>query len=234
MERSYIWAFLGLAVLIVVILKILSGILSGIRRRKLRAFASRKGWSFESKRDRKLKDRFPDFKWLRTGVRQQYAFNRMTGKADGRPFLAFDYHYQEHDSDSQGDRVVRRRCFSAVIVASELPLEPLMIRPSGPLDRVASILGPSRVEFESIEFNRKFFVGCNNRRWAYDVVHQQTMEFLLASPPNRVQFARGSVGIWSENVFAPHEFEQAIALGNDLLDRLPAFLKQQQAARRKA
>ena len=38
------------------------------------------------------------------------------------------------------------------------------------------------IEFESTEFSKEFHVKSPDRRWAFDVLSQATMEFLLALP----------------------------------------------------
>jgi hypothetical protein len=153
------------------------------------------------------------------------------GAAGGRAFLAFDYHY-EQDSTSDGKRTAEHCRFSAVMVASGFPLEPLAIGPVGEFDRLRQLFGNPRVEFESIEFNRRFFVTSPNRRWAYDVIHARVMEFLLASPPIPMEFGRSTVLACDRSMFSLHEFHQAISMANGLLDRLPSYVVQQQSARK--
>ena len=131
-----------------------------------------------------------------------------------------------------GNALVEHRRFSAVMVASSFPLEPLAISPADTFDRLREIFGNQKIEFESIEFNRRFFVSSPNRRWAYDVIHPRTMEFLLASPPIPIEFGRSTVLACNRSTFSLHEFEQAISIGNGLLDRLPSYVVQQQSARK--
>jgi hypothetical protein len=221
----------GAAVALMLVLAIVASLLRLKRRRTLRDFAARHGWSFDHRRDPSLKDRFPEFKRLRSGRRRRYAYNRITGTAGGRPFLAFDYHY-ELDSTTKDGKSTEHRRFSAVMVASSFPLEPLAIGPGDAFDRLREILGAQRIEFESIEFNRRFFVTSPNRRWAYDVIHPRTMEFLLASPPISIEFGRGTVFACDGSMFSLREFEHAISMGNGLLDRLPSYVVQQQSARK--
>ena len=79
-----------------------------------------------------------------------------------------------------------------------------------------SIIITSRIEFESIEFNRRFFVSSPNRRWAYDVIHPRTMEFLLGSPPIAIEFGQGTVLACNVSTFSLHEREtlQAVAMAH--------------------
>ena len=105
MEAYYaFFTMMGAIVAMMVVLAIVSSILRLKRRRTLRDFASRSGWSFDHHRDPSLKDRFPEFKCLRSGRRRRDAYNRITGTAGGRPFLAFDYHYEQDSTTSDGKR----------------------------------------------------------------------------------------------------------------------------------
>ncbi len=132
----------------------------------------------------------------------------MHGTWQGYRILGFDYHYQTY-SYSKNGRQTHHHYFSAAILQSPVPLKPLFIRPEGFLDRVAEFLGFDDIDFESLEFSRRFYVKSPDRRWAYDVIHQRTMEFLLASPPFTVQFDRASVIVYRDRIFSPAEFEAA-------------------------
>ncbi len=219
--------FIAVAVLMVVI-SIASAIARAHRRRELRGFASSQGWLFAAARDQRLRERFPELGCLNRGEPPRYAFNRMSGTTGDRRFLAFDYHYQESHTDKDGARHVRHVVFSAVMIASRVPLKPLLVHPASVIDCALGFLGKSRVEFESAEFNREFSVSSPDRRWAFDVIHPRTMEFLLGSPRYSIQFGDGVVLVWRSSTFSPREFAEALELGTGLFDRLPDYLLEQQ------
>jgi len=117
----------------------------------------------------------------------------MEGTWSDRHLLAFDYHYETHSTDSKGHRRTNHHHFSAVILASALPLKPLFIRAEGFFDKLTEFVGFDDIDFESAEFSRKFYVKAKDRRWAYDVIHARTMEFLLSMPRFTIQFDRNNV-----------------------------------------
>lgn len=158
------------------------------RRKELALWAQSQGLQFDASRDYDLDARFPAFKSLKQGE-ERYAYHRISGVWHGYHFLGFDYHYETY-SYGKGGRQTHHHYFSAVILPSAMPLKPLFIRPEGVLDRVAEFFGFDDIDFESTEFSRRFYVKAPDKRWAYDVLHQRTMEFLLRSPTFSLQFDR--------------------------------------------
>lgn len=192
------------------------------RRKALFVWAHAQGLSFDHSHDRNMDDRHRDLGCLRRG-NSRYAHNIMRGEFKGREVCAFDYHYETGSGKNRSTHH-----FSAVIVASSIPLQPLRIRPEGLFDKVAEFFGIDDIDFESAEFSRKFYVSSPNRRWAYDVIHQQMMEHLLAGPGFSIQFGGAEIIAWSDSLFRPNQFEDAMELIIGMLDRLPDYLVQQQ------
>lgn len=220
-------AFIVVVVIALVIAVIVFGAYQTAQRRKeLATWAASKGLKYRQTKDRSFDDRFPKFDSLRQGS-GRYAYDIMEGDWSGRHLLAFDYHYETHSTDSKGRRKTHHHHFSAVILSSDVPLKALFIRPEGFFDKVGAFIGFDDIDFESAEFSREFFVKAENRRWAYDVIHARTMEFLLDNPRFRIQFDRKNVIANQSSRFSPHEFETAIGVVEGILDRLPDYLLKQ-------
>ncbi len=221
----------ALLIVAFVILVVLIGVLGYYQRQKrikeLTAFAAGRRLAFDPGKDHGLEDRFPEFKCLRRGS-DRYAYNRMWGDWSGREILAFDYHYETHSRDSKGRRKTHHHRFSAVILASDVPLRPLVIRPEGLFDKVAGFFGFDDIDFESAEFSRRFYVKSPDRKWAYDVIHTRTMELLLASPRFSIEFDRRHVIAYRRSTFDIQEFAAAVGLAEGILQGLPDYLVQQQ------
>ncbi len=219
-------AFLIAAVIALFIVIAVAAYLAAARRRKeLAAWAANRGLSFDPAHDAAMEHRLSEFDCLQQG-RDRYAYNVISGQVAGRDFLAFDYHYV---TGSGKNRQVHT--FSAVAVASLVPLKPLLIRPEGFFDKVAEFLGADDIDFESAEFSRQFYVKSPDKKWAYDVLHAQAIEFLLAAPRFTIQFALMRVLVRSGKTFRVAEFEPASAVALGLLERLPRYLVEQQAGR---
>ncbi|MCK5558540.1 MAG: hypothetical protein KAJ01_09180 [Candidatus Hydrogenedentes bacterium] len=222
MQGLLIILFIALAVG----LTILGAYQSAKRRKELTAWARSKGLRFTPSKDPGMDQRFPGFKCLRQG-RNRYAYNIMEGDWSGRPTIAFDYHYETRSSDSKGRSQTHHHHFSAVIVRSQQLLKPLFIRPEHFFDRVTEFFGFDDIDFESAEFSRKFYVKAKDRRWAYDVIHTRTMQFLLDMPQFTIQFDPLHVIAHRSSKFKTSEFEAAVKLILGILDRFPKYLVEQ-------
>lgn len=188
------------------------------RRKELAAFAAEHGLSFDEGKDRGKDDRYVAFKCLRRG-RSRYAYNIMSGQLHGLTMEAFDYHYVTGSGKNR-----RTHRFSALIASSPVPLRPLLIRRENIFDKVTEFFGLDDIDFESAEFSNKFFVKSSDRRWAFDVIHQRTMDYLLNAPPFSIQFDESSIIAWRSSRFSPGDFDSACVLIKGILDLLPDYL----------
>ena len=208
------------AVLVAVVIGALK---SAKRRKQLAEWADAHGWWYSAERDAGYDVRYSAMDCLRQGS-NRYAHNIVRGKYRERDFDAFDYHYETYSRDSKGRRQTNHHHFSAVIVATTLPVKPLFIRPERFFDKVTEFFGLDDIDFESAEFSRSFYVQAADKKWAFDVIHQETMEFMLASPRYSVQFAGRHVIAWTGRRFNSSQHEAAMDLIGGVLDRLPESL----------
>lgn len=221
------------AVVVIGFLAYLGHLAEKKRREELRTWAASLGLSFSEARDSGMDDRFPEFDCLREGSRR-YAYNIARGTWNGRGLLAFDYHYETYSTDSKGNRTTTHHHFSAAIIEPDFPLKPLFIRPEGFFDKVKASFGFDDIDFESAEFSKKFFVKADDRKWAYDVIHARTMEYLLASPKLAIEFDTTSIIVYEHGThrrWTPQEFEKHAGVVHGVLDRLPDYVVQQQRTR---
>ncbi len=196
------------------------------RREAMQAWVARHGLDFSTDHDYSFEDRFPEFDCLQQGS-GRYAYNIISGEWQGRTLLAFDYHYETHSTDSKGNRQTHHHHFSAVMLRANLALKPLIIRAENLFDKLAGAFGFDDIDFESAEFSRRFMVKSPDRRWAYDVLHQRTMQLLLDSPRFSIEFDPRHVIAWRSGRFRLPDLEAAIALIDGILDALPEYVRQQ-------
>jgi len=192
------------------------------RRKKLSAYAKSKGLHFSPDKEKKIDTRYSAFKCLRRG-HSRYAYNIMHGKLDGRDLTAFDYHYVTGHGKSR-----RVHNFSALIIRSPLPLKPLLLRPENIFDKVTDFFGFDDIDFESAEFSRKFYVKSPEKRWAYHVIHQRMMVYLMESPRFHIQFDPEFIIAWLGKRFSEQDYDNSFALIQGILKRLPEYVKKQQ------
>jgi hypothetical protein len=218
--------FIGLGIVLFIVIAIFGAMQAAKRRQALLAWAQSKGLSYTREKDRDMRRRFAEFKCLDRGS-NRYAYNVMTGEWSSRRITAFDYHYETHSTDPKGRRQTHHHRFSAVVLESDLPLKSLFIRPEGFFDKITEFFGADDIDFESAEFSRKFYVKAKDRRWAYDVIHARTMQFLLDMPTFTIQFDRGQVIAFRGSRFKVADFETAVNVIGGVLDRLPDYLVKQ-------
>jgi hypothetical protein len=214
--------YLGFLVLVVIVVAIViyQFLASGKRRQELANWALSKNLSFLSGKDYDFDSRYPGFDCIQKG-HSRYASNIMNGDFAGRQFLGCDYHYTVGSGKSSHDYNI-----SLVIIKSPIVLQKLLIRPENFSDKLAELVGFSDINFESAEFSKKFYVKAPDKKWAYDIIHPQMMEFLLASQQFSIQFDLLSVIAYRDTRFAASEFEDAANLVNGIFDRIPDYVAQ--------
>ncbi|MGB2983805.1 MAG: hypothetical protein WBC63_08115 [Candidatus Bipolaricaulia bacterium] len=195
------------------------------RRKVVAAWAASKGWQFDPTRDRGFDERNPDFNCLRRG-HSRYAYNVTSGTWNDRGVVAFDYHYATGHGKNRHDFR-----FSAIVLDAAVDLKPLHIRSENVFDKLTELFGIDDIDFESAEFSRAFRVKSPDKRWAYDVLHQRTMEFLLSQPRFGIQFGDREVIVWRNRKFSPETYETAIGVAEGILDRLPDYVVREQGGR---
>jgi hypothetical protein len=191
------------------------------RRKALAAWARSRGFEFAPFHDGDFPYRHSCFECFNKG-KSRYADNVARGRIGNHSLCAFDYHYTTGSNERKGTAH-----FSGVVVTTNLPLKPLWIRSETIFDRAASLLGVDRIEFESAAFNRAFHVASPDRRWAFDVLPQNTMEFLLDSPKFALEFQLCQVLARRDGLLEPQDFDAAIEVIEGILSRLPASLLQE-------
>ena len=210
-------------VILAIVLVIVGHLQAEKRRQAMAELARSMDLSFQATKDYGMDERFGRFDCFRKGS-GRYAHNIMTGRIHDRDVWAFDFHYETHSRDSKGRRRTHHHYFSALIIDSGLPLQPLLMRPEGFFDKITEFVGFDDIDFESNEFSRSFYVKSPNKKWAFDVIHQETMEFLLEAPRFKIEFQGPYIVAYRSNRFDVKEFGDALAVVEGLLQRFPDYL----------
>ena len=202
------------------------------RRQEMAGWAQANGLEFLPEKDHSVWLRYQLFKCLQRGE-DYYAYNIAQGTSGQRATCGFDYHYETHSSDSKGNRQTHHHYFSALVVDAGFLLKPLYIRPESFFDKVAEFVGFEDINFESTEFSQKFFVKSPDRRWAYDVINQKTMEMMLVYCRFHIEFQGTQVMVYHDNrTFTLGEFSSALKVVTEMLDNLPADVVEELKAMR--
>ena len=165
-----------------------------------------------------------EFRCLQKG-RNSYAHNVIEGAIGRWEIVAFDYYYGEQNKrfGFPDDNY----SFSAVVIETNMPLKPLYIRPEKTIDKLADFAGLGDIDFESVEFSNKFYVQSPDRHWAYDVINQEVMEFMLRKPTFCLEFKGSQIIAYRNYTFTVSDFERALRLVTGIIDRIsPSLVKE--------
>lgn len=158
---------------------IISHIQEKKRREALRQIATQLGFRFSPSKNRSLASRFGFLEKLERG-RNRYAYNIMEGTAtDGSPACLFDYHYETKSRDSKGRTKTHHHYYSVFTLMLPQPFPELIIEPEGFFAKIAQALGFDDIDFESVEFSKRYKVKSPDKKFAYDVCNAQMIDYLL-------------------------------------------------------
>ena len=175
MSAAFIFLF-TLVLVSVTVIGVLVYYLYKKRQQALAHLAASLGFKFTTDDIFGIPERY-DFLGLFQWGHSREARNIIYGSRDGAIVYIFDYYYV---TGSGRNRSVHR--FNCCIVEVGVNFPRLRIRKERWYDKVAAVIGFDDIDFESAEFSRRFFVKSSDRKFAYEVINQQMMEFLLASP----------------------------------------------------
>jgi len=188
------------------------------RREALQSWAASHHARYRRRGIGPLHRKYPGIKLFDRG-RSRDTGNSISGEEDGQGFVCTDYKFV---TGSGKNRTTHR--YGVVIVEAGFPTIPLQIRRENVLDRVGEFLGRDDIDFESAEFSRRFHVASADRKWAFDVIHARTMEYLLQAPAVTIEFGLQGVAVYSAGYNQPSGHEEALQVARKLLALLPDYL----------
>lgn len=105
------------------------------------------------------------------------AYNVIGGKKENYGVDIFDYKYV---TGSGKNRHIHY--YSVCILIIPQRFKSLYVRRENFLDKIAGAIGFDDIDFESKEFSSRYYVKSDDRKFAYDIIHPQMIEFLLRIP----------------------------------------------------
>jgi hypothetical protein len=172
-----IFIVIGIVVLIGVVAYV--GHLQAKKRREaFERLALDLGFRFYSQKDANFASRFSFLEHMDDG-HKRYAFNRLSGEVDGQPVNIFDYHYETYSRDSKGRRRTHHHYFSIFTLSLSAAFPELNIEREGFFSKIGQALGFDDIDFESLEFSKRYKVKSRDKKFAYDFCNAQMIDFLL-------------------------------------------------------
>jgi hypothetical protein len=192
------------------------------RRDRLLQFCVARGWTYVDE-DPSLTGRWTG-EPFNEGNRRR-ARNVITGVESGRPFTAFDYSYETQSSGPKGKKTSSTHRFAVYAIHLPAFLPSLEVVPEGAFSRLAGAVGlVSDIDLESEDFNRKFRVKADDRKFATDVLSPRTMAYLLWAPPEAWRIQGTDIVRWQLGRLEPADVTVCTAILDRVADGIPAFV----------
>ena len=207
--------FIIVAVLIIVSLKA-----AAKRRQELFALAYQLGLTFNHDDPFDIPNLYDNFSCISKGHNRN-AYNVLYGRIDNYDVKIFDFRYKTGSGKNESTHHL-----SAMALDIDVQIPSLNIRPENVFDRIAGAIGFDDIDFESEEFSRAFYVKSKNKKFAYDVIHQKMMEFLLANKRWCIETHNLTIMITDDRILSPDQIPTAIQFAKGFLALFPEYLWQ--------
>lgn len=174
-----LWVILGIVAVVVLVGGglFLHFYLKAKRREAFGAFAMRHGLEYSAH------DQFGLLGWPFSLFKRGHGRgieNVLWGNWQSQPIQAFDYWYYTETTDSEGNTSRSYSHFSCVLVEIAASFPHLEIAREGLFTRLADHVGLEDIEFESPEFNRRYNVKAQDRKFAYELLDGKMLEWLVS------------------------------------------------------
>ena len=195
------------------------------RREEMAALAAELGWSFDPSKDRSHDDEYAHFEIFRRG-HSRCAYNTLTGTltVDDRTYPAKmgDFTYKVTSSTGKSTQTTTYRFSYLILHLPYVNMPDLLIRREGMFDKLAGAFGFEDIDFESVEFSKRFFVKSPDKKFAYAVIDPRMMEFLMAekSPTIDIEYSRCCLSD-GRHKWSPLEFKATLNWAGRFFDQWP-------------
>ena len=210
--------FFGGVAAIIISLVVWGIIRSRRRRDDLARLAAELGFEFYADDPWDLPARYAGMDLFGIGHSHR-ASNVMAGRVDGRSVLAFDYQYTTGSGKNS-----HTYYFQATVFGTPIEAPRLSLRKENLLDTLASWVGHDDLDFESEEFSKRYFVKCEDRKFAYDIFHARLIEYLLACGEAPAMEMTGPLLLLHDKQGGPEQVRRLLAIGGEILRSIPDYV----------
>lgn len=148
------------------------------RREAFQALADEMGFTFSPAKDSHLAMQYNFLNNMDDGS-QRYCINVLSGKVDDKQMCVFDYHYETYSTDSEGKRRTTHHWFSIFTLSMPKSFPELVIKREGIFAKLGQAMGFDDIDFESVEFSKRYNVKSKDKKFAYDFCNAQMIAYLL-------------------------------------------------------
>jgi hypothetical protein len=189
------------------------------RRQALLAVAQRTGLLFEPGDCYGLPERYEATTVCGEG-HSKSASNAITGDLGEGRVSYFDYKYTTGSGKNQTTHY-----YSVCVFESAFFWRRLFLRPENFLDKAAALVGFDDINLDNAEFNRTYFVKCEDKKFAYDVLSQRVMQFFIARRGISMEMLMNAIVFYRSGTIRPEEVEALIRDAASFTAMLPNYLR---------
>lgn len=196
------------------------------RRARYLAVAADNGLTY-TPRDDSWARRFDGAPFGRGSSRR--ATHVLRGQWGGREAVVFSYRYVVQHNNGQHTTSTTYR-FTVCALRLPVAVPRLELTSENVLTRLAGAFGFEDLELENEDFNRRFRVSADDRRFAYDVLHPRAMEQVLAWPALNLRLSGADALLWERGTCDPEHVLSRLAALSQVVDGIPAYVWADRAA----
>ncbi len=218
-----------LAVLVLAAIGLLIGLIvwqmrvAAARKAALQAWCGQRGFTYTERNDA-LEHAFQGFAPFGSGSDRRCT-DIIEGTAHGHPIRAFHYQYTVQGNKSS-------TTYHNQVLAIQMALDgrDLDIKKEHLGHKLFDALGGEDIDFESDAFSRAFWVKCKDRRLAYDLLHPQMQEWLLANGRRHWQWRGTTLLLYDGGRLEPARVDATLALAFGFIGLLPRHRRPAEAS----
>jgi hypothetical protein len=148
------------------------------------------------------------------------ASNVFTGTLDARPVVLCDYQYE---TGSGKDETTHR--FQAAVLELPILAPRLEVRRESVLDRIAEWVGHQDLHFESEEFSRRYHVKCTVPKFAYDILHERLIAYLLGlGDMPHIEMCGELLLLYCDGAGDVAKFRRLLDVGQHVIGSIPGYV----------
>ena len=190
----------------------------------LNLLANQLGLRFDPGANSRHDERFAQFAAFQVGANRA-AYNTLSGTTGvgghQQPVVMGDFRYVvESGSGKNRRRVTHHLSYLLVGVPFE-PVPSLLVRREHFFDKVTDFLGFDDIDFESVEFSRRFHVGSSDKRFAWDLIDPRMMEFLMAEETPAIDMKDGWICMAGKSTWAADELSDRLSFVGRFIEHWP-------------
>jgi len=152
---------------------------------------------------------------------EQTSYNLIVGERNGVRYEMFDYRFE---TGSDEHKTTHR--YGVVVARVPMRFKRMRVRPEGLLDQAGALAGFDDINFELHEFSARYHVSCEDREYAYQLIHPLAIEFLMGCPTLDWQFDRSVIVIHCRGHFEPRELPRIMQAVEGFVALIPNFVRE--------